>query len=95
MPSYQFVTTKKDLIRTGNITRVESRSSLLTADGKLDIKYPSGKMIYWSRAESEQDLSSFKTVGKSSSTFTPVVPSLIWEMPIISWKESNVNNNLS
>ena len=41
-------------------TRVETRLSLFTVDGKLVIKYPSGKTSYSIRAESEQDLSSFK-----------------------------------
>ena len=36
---------------------VDTRLSLLTVDGKLEIKYPSGKTSYWIRAESEQDLS--------------------------------------
>ena len=48
-------------------------------------------MSYWIRAESEQDLSTSKTVGKSSTTSSP----LICEMPMISLKESDVNNNLS
>ena len=76
-------------------TRVETKLSLLTVDGKLDIKYPSGKTSDWIKAESEQDLSSSKTVGNSSSTATPVASPLICETPIISSKESNVNNNLS
>ena len=70
---------------------VDTRLSLLTVDGKLEIKYPSGKTSYWIRAESEQDLSTSKTVGKSSTTSSP----LIYEMPMISLKESDVNNNLS
>ena len=70
---------------------VDTRLSLLTVDGKLEIKYPSGKTSYWIRAESEQDLSTSKTVGKSSTTSSP----LICEMPMISLKESDVNNNLS
>ena len=44
-------------------------------------------MSYWIRAESEQDLSTFKTSTRSSP--------LTCEMPMISLKESNVNNNLS
>ena len=70
---------------------VDTRLSLLTVDGKLEIKYPSGKTSYWIRAESEQDLSTSKTVGKSSTTSSP----LIYEMPMISLKESDVNSNLS
>ena len=70
---------------------VDTRLSLLTADGKLEIKYPSGKTLYWIRAESEQDLSPPKTVGGSSTTSSP----LICETPMISLKESNVNNSLS
>ena len=70
---------------------VETRLSLLTVDGKLEIKYPSGKTSYWIRAESEQDLSTSKTVGNSSTTSSP----LTCETPMISLKESNVNNNLS
>ena len=69
---------------------VDTRLSLLTVDGKLEIKYPSGKTSYWIRAESEQDLSTSKTVGKSSTTSSP----LICAMPMISLKESDVNNNL-
>ena len=52
-------------------------------------------MSYWILAESEQDLSSSKTVGNSSSTAIPITSPLICEIPIISSKESNVNNNLS
>ena len=87
---------KRDL-KNSNITytQVETRLPLLTVDGKLVIKYPSGKASYWIRAESEQDLSSFKTVGNSSSTVTPVASALICETLIISSKESSVNNNLS
>ena len=76
-------------------TRVETRLSLLTIDVKLHIKYPSGKTSYWIRAESEQDLFSSKTVGNSFSMATLVASPLICETPIISSKESNVNNNLS
>ena len=72
-------------------TLVDTRLSLLTVDGKLEIKYPSGKTSYWIRAESEQDLSTSKTVGNSSTTSSP----LICETPMISLKESNVKNNLS
>ena len=72
-------------------TLVDTILSLLTVDGKLEIKYPSGKTSYWIRAESEQDLSPSKTVGNSSTTSSP----LICETPMISLKESNVNNNLS
>ena len=74
MPSCQFVTRKPDLnsifeyinrgSRNSDITHTlaETRLSLfLTADGKY-IKYPSGKMSWWIRAESEQELSSSKTV---------------------------------
>ena len=84
-------------LKKSNITytQVETRLPLLTVDGKLVIKYPSGKASYWIRAESEQDLSSFKTVGNSSSTVTPVASALICETLIISSKESSVNNNLS
>ena len=84
-------------LKNSNITytQVETRLPLLTVDGKLVIKYPSGKASYWIRAESEQDLSSFKTVGNSSSTATPVASRLICETLIISSKESSVNNNLS
>ena len=84
-------------LKNSNITytQVETRLPLLTVDGKLVIKYPSGKASYWIRAESEQDLSSFKTVGNSSSTVTPVASALICETLIISSKESSVNNNLS
>ena len=39
---------------------------------------------YWIRAESEQSLSSVKTMRKSFSTATPVVSPLICEKPIIS-----------
>ena len=53
-------------------TRDEIRLSLLTVDGKLVTKYPSGKTSYWIRAESEQDLFSFKTV-ENSSTATPEI----------------------
>ena len=67
----------------------------MTVDGKLMIKYPSGKTSYWIRAYSGPDLSSFQTVGNSSSTAAPVASPLICQMPIISSKESNVNNNLS
>ena len=67
----------------------------MTVDGKLMIKYPSEKTSYWIRAFSGQDLSSFKTVGNSSSTAAPVASPLICQMPIISSKESNVNNDLS
>ena len=78
-------------LRNSDITYtwVETRLSFLTVDGKLDITYPSGKISYWVRAESKQDLSSSKTVA------TLVVSPLICEMPILSLKESNVNNNLS
>ena len=72
-------------------TLVNTRLTLLTVDGKLEIKYPSGKTSYWIRAESEQDLSTSKTVGNSSTTSSP----LTCETPMISLKESNVNNNLS
>ena len=72
-------------------TLVDSRLSLLTVDGKLEIKYPSGKTCYWIKAELEQDLSPSKTVGDSSTTPSP----LICETPMISLKESNVKNNLS
>ena len=84
-------------LKNSNITytQVETRLPLLTVDGKLVIKYPSGKASYWIRAESEQELSSFKTVGNSSSTVTPVASGLICETLIISLKESSVNNNLS
>ena len=68
-------------------TLVDTRLSLLTVNEKLEIKYPSGKTSYWIRAESEQDLSTFKTSTRSSP--------LTCEMPMISLKESNVNNNLS
>ena len=53
-------------------TLVDTRLSLLTVDGKLEIKYPSGKTSYWIRAESEQDLSPSKTVGNSSTTPSPL-----------------------
>ena len=66
----------------------------MTVDGKLVAKYPSGKTSYWIRAESEQDLFSFKTVENSSSTATPVASSFTCETPNISSAESNVNNNL-
>ena len=72
-------------------TLVDTRLSLLTVDGKLEIKYPSGKTSYWIRTESEQDLSPSKTVGNSSTTSYP----LNCETPMISFKESNANNNLS
>ena len=72
-------------------TLVDTRLSLLTVDGKLEIKYPSGKTSYWITAESEQDLSTSKIVGNSSTTSSP----LICETPVISLRESNVNNNLS
>ena len=79
-------------LKNSNITytQVETRLPLLTVDGKLVIKYPSGKASYWIRA-----LSSFKTVGNSSSTVTPVASGLICETLIISSKESSINNNLS
>ena len=100
MPSYQFVTTKKKPdsnsifeyinreLRNSDITHtlVETKLSLSTVDGKLEIKCPFGKASYWIRAESEQDLSSSKIVGNSSSTATPVVSSLICKTPIISSK---------
>ena len=63
-------------------TLVDTRLSLLTVDGKLEIKYPSGKTSYWIRAESEQDLSTSKTVGSSSTTSSR----LIFETPMISLK---------
>ena len=69
---------------------VDTRLSLLTVDGKLEIQYPSGKTSYWIRADSEQDLSTSKTVGNSSTILSP----LICERPMIFLKESNVNNNL-
>ena len=67
-------------------TLVDIRLSLLTVDGKLEIKYPSGKTSYWILAESEQDLSPSTTVGNSSTALSP----LICETPMISLKESNV-----
>ena len=70
-------------------TLIETRLSLLTVDGKLEIKYPSEKLSYWIRVESEQDLSLAKTVGNSSSTGTPIAFPLICEIPIISSKEWN------
>ena len=76
-------------------TRVETRLYLLTVDGKLVIKYPSGKTSYWIRAESAQDLSWFNTVGNISSTATPVASPLTCDTPNIYLKESNVNNNHS
>ena len=84
-------------LRNSDITQtlVETRLSLLTVDGKLEIKHPSGKTCYWVRAESEQDLCSSKTVGNSSSTATPVASPLTCETPIIFSKECNANNNLS
>ena len=72
-------------------TLVDTRLSFLTVDGKLEIKYPPGKTSHWIRAESEQDLSPSKTVGNISATPSP----LICETPMISLKDSNVNNNLS
>ena len=71
----------KDL-RNSDITHtwVETRLSFLTVDGKLDIIYSSGKISYWVRAESKQDLSSSKTVAAL------VVSPLICEMPILSSK---------
>ena len=71
---------------------VDTRLSLLTVDGKLEIKDPSGKMSYWIRAESEQDLSRSITVGNSSTTASSP---LFCETPVIFLKESNVNNSLS
>ena len=50
-----------------------------------------GRHLTGIRAESEQDLSSSKTVGNSSSTATPVVSPLICKTPIISLKESNLS----
>ena len=84
-------------VRNPDITHtlVETRLSLLTVDGKLEIKYLFEKASYWIRAESQQDLSSSKTVGNSSSTATPVVSPLNCKTLIISSNESNVNNNLS
>ena len=84
-------------LRNSDITHtlVETRLSRLTADGELEIKCPFGKTPYWIRAKFGQDLSSSKTVGNSSSTAAPLVSQLICETPIISSKESNVNNNLS
>ena len=66
-------------VRNPDITHtlVETRLSLLTVDGKLEIKYLFEKASYWIRAESQQDLPSSKTVGNSSSTATPVVSPLI------------------
>ena len=61
----------------------------MTVDGKLEIKYSSGKLSYWIRVESEQDLSLSKTVGNSSSTGTPIDFPLVCEIPIISSKEWN------
>ena len=80
-------------LKNSNITHtlVDTRFSLLTVDGESEIKYPSGKTSYWIRAESEQDLSTSKAVGNSSTTSSP----LICETPIISLKESDVKNNLS
>ena len=80
-------------LKNSNITHtlVDTRFSLLNVDGKSEIKYPSGKTSYWIRAESEQDLSPSKTVGNSSTTSYP----LNCETPMISFKESNANNNLS
>ena len=94
MSSYQFVTTKKDLtptleyinreLKNSDITHTlaDTSLSLLTVDEKLEIKYPSGKTSYWIRAESEQDLSTSKTVGSSSTTSSR----LICETPMISLK---------
>ena len=84
-------------LRNSDITHtlVKTRLSLLAAGGKLEIKYPFGKASYWIRAEFQQDLSSSKTVGNSSSAATPVVSPLICETPIISSNKSNVNNNPS
>ena len=61
-------------LRNSNIThnRVETKLSLLTVGGKLDTKYRSGKTSYSIIAESDQDLSSAKTVEDSSSTAAPV-----------------------
>ena len=63
-------------------TLVDTRLSLLTVNEKLEIKYPSGKTSYWIRAESEQDLSTSKTVGSSSTTSSR----LIFETPMVSSK---------
>ena len=84
-------------LRNSDITHtlVKTRLSLLAAGRKLEIKYPFGKASYWIRAEFQQDLSSSKTVGNSSSAATPVVSPLICETPIISSNKSNVNNNPS
>ena len=60
-------------------TLAETRLSLLTVDGKLEIKYPLGKASYWIRAESKQDLSSSTTIRNSFSIATPVVSPLIYK----------------
>ena len=66
MPSYQLVKTKKRPESNSNFeyinrelkssdithTREEIRLSILTVDGTLVTKYPSGKTSYWIRAES-------------------------------------------